>query len=167
MPPPQHKPLKPRSKRSVEKRLLRRNRARMLEQSHQRLKRAINGAALFTAAAFTVVSLFQLVGMPAPGTPSSGPLAEGLPRHYTFVFGVIPAAFFGSTFAFRFLAGSTSIGTKLLLMLGVVMGIASYVSFMPAFNFVGVLGVALWLCLIAVGITYAGMLVSRQTKVLN
>ena len=147
-----------RSKSDRQKALLRRDRARALARSQQRFKIGIYQASLFTAAAVALAMLLQLFVLPAPATPPTGPLNQPLLRHYALILALIPTGFLGAASAFRFMAPSRVPATRHLLLLGAVFAMLSYLSFMLAVDFAGVVGGLLWLFALAVGCARAAQL---------
>ena len=150
------------NRRSVEKRLLRRRRAQALERSYQLLKRAILHATLVSAGAVALSMLLQLLTWPAPASPASGSLAKPILRHYALLIPVLMTSFFGAAFAFRFLAPVFAVALWRLLVLGALFGLAAHLSFFPAVDFAGAVGGIVWLLLLAMSITYAGILLSQR-----
>ena len=146
------------SKRAAAKRLLRRRRGKALEQSYERLKAAMYTAALFTTGAVTVMMALQLLGLPSPSPPATGPLQQPILRHYALLVALIPAGFLGATFSFRFLAHPPVNAASRLLLLGGLFAVACYFSFTAVIAFLGVLGGIGWVSLLAVGLSFAAAL---------
>ena len=145
-----------RPKRSIEKRLVRKERAKAVERSYQRLRLAMSGAAVFTSAAVAAILPLQVFGLPAPVTPSSGPLQQPLLMHYALVLALIPTGFLGATFAFRCLSRPAVIATSRLLLLGALFAVASHTMFIPAATLMGILGAVTSLAVLAISIAFLG-----------
>ena len=153
-----------RSKRYLEKRLLRRKRAVALESSYQRLRGAIYQAAVFTAGAVPVSMGLELLGFASAAGLTSDALQQPMLRYYAVLLGTIGTAYFGSIFAFRFLSKPQPMSPERLLLLGAAFGLTSYFSFIPALWFAGVPGSVVWLLLLAVAISLAGTLLPSKFR---
>lgn len=142
--------------RSVEKRLLRKRRAAALEGRYQRLRTAMHRGALFTAGAVAIIMPLQLFDLPMPRGVPSGALQQPIVRHYALVLTLIPTGYFAAVFVFRFLVHRSAMSAMRLLSLGAIFAVASYLSFMTALSFAGLLGGIVWLTVLALAIGFAG-----------
>ena len=142
--------------RSVEKRLLRKRRAIVLEARYQRLRTAIRRGALFAAGAVAVILPLQLLDLPVPAGAPPGALQQPILRHYALVLALLPTGYFAAVFVFRFLAHRPMMSAIRLLSLGAVFAVASYLSYIAALSFAGLLGGIVWLTVLALVIAFAG-----------
>lgn len=152
------------ARRSVDKRLMRRQRAQALERSYRRLTQVISDAGLFMAGAIAVMLAVQLFTTASPGSAPPGRIAQVTLRHYAPVFASALSGYFGAVFTFRFLAPMSVLGPFRLVFLGGVFGLAAHFFLIPAAQLSGRLGAVLWLFILATGITYAGALLSSQAR---